>query len=114
MPAFFRYAAACEEFYAETVISADLVKLDIFGTDYLFLLLESRLREVRFRAYVTDVLGHLAGIPERWAVSAYGIPSGENEQRDQQSESPDTLSKSELTASIIDGLAAILERNESI
>jgi hypothetical protein len=96
------------------VISADLDKLDIFGTDYLFLLLDSRLREVRFRAYVTDVLGHLAGIPEHWAASAYNIPPRENDRRDQQSEEPDTLSTSDITASIIDGLAAILERSENV
>ncbi|MBQ6040963.1 MAG: hypothetical protein IJL32_09350 [Oscillospiraceae bacterium] len=94
------------------MIGADLAKLELIGIDYLYMLYDSRLREVCFRSYVTDALGFLAGIQERWADKAYNLlPVPLNVQ-----EPPDdieTRSTSEIAASIIDGLGAILEKSDN-
>ena len=76
------------------------------------MLIETRLREVCFRSYVTDALGHLAGIPDRWVEQAYNLPFDPNEEQEQPENPPDPRSASEITASIIDGLGAILERGD--
>lgn len=100
------------------MIAADLAKLDIFGTDYLFMLYESRLREVCFRSYVTDALGHITGVPTRWVEQAYNPPfiSDEEQERPEnpaeQQNPAEQRSASEIAASIIDGLGAILERGD--
>lgn len=95
------------------MIAADLAKLDIFGTDYLFLLYDARLREVCFRSYVTDALGSLAGIEARWVEKAYNLPTAAEENTEQSAECEDTRPASEIAASIIDGLGAILERGDN-
>lgn len=94
------------------MIAADLAKLDILGTDYLFLLYDARLREVCFRSYVTDALGSLAGIEARWVEKAYNLPPvPENDQK--LPEKIETRSTAEIAASIIDGMGAILERGDN-
>ena len=90
------------------MIAADLTKLDLFGTDYLFMLLDSRLREVCFCSYVADALGALAGIQTRWIETAYNLPPVTEEQ-ETPDENKDLRPASEIAASIIDGLGAILE-----
>lgn len=92
------------------MIAADLAKLDIFGTDYLFMLYDARLREVCFRSYVTDALGYLAGIHARWVEKAYNLQNDVEEEPEQPVESRPA---SEIASSIINGLGAILERGDS-
>lgn len=94
------------------MIGADLAKLELIGTDYLFMLYDSKLREVCFRSYVTDALGSLAGIQARWVEKAYNLPPvPENDQK--QPEEIETRSTAEIAASIIDGMGAILERGDN-
>ena len=95
------------------MIAADLAKLDILGTDYLFLLYDARLREVCFRSYVTDALGSLAGIEARWVEKAYNLPNLAAAEPEQSVECADTRPASEIAASIINGLGAILERGDN-
>lgn len=95
------------------MIGADLAKLDLIGTDYLFMLYDSKLREVCFRSYVTDALGFLAGIQERWADKAYNLPTVSENTQEQPDEYIDPPPVSEIAASIIDGLGAILERGDN-
>ena len=94
------------------MIGADLVKLDLIGTDYLFMLYDSKLREVCFRSYVTDALGFLSGMQERWVDKAYNLPTVQ-ENEHEQSDEIETRSTSEIAASIITGLGAILEGSDN-
>lgn len=84
------------------MISADLAKLEAFGTDYLFMLLEARMREVSFRSYIADALGTIAGLQKRWADIAYPVCSN-------QDTPAETRSASEIADEIIAGLSAALE-----
>ncbi len=88
------------------MISVDLAKLDAFGTDYIFMLLEARMREVLFRSYVTDALGRLIGSSTRWAEAAY------YDTEPQEITEQDPRSIQEVAADIISGLSAILEGSE--
>ena len=89
------------------MISADLAKLEAFGAEYIFMLLESRMREVLFRTYVTDALGRLVRTSSRWAEIAY--PETDTQQIEEQ----DHRSTKEVADDIINGLSAILERKGS-
>ena len=60
MRAFFYYCISALETYKNTVISADIAKLELFGVEYLYLHIQEYVEERNYKIYITDVLKMIA------------------------------------------------------
>lgn len=60
MRAFFYYAVTTGEAYKEAVIACDLDKLDVFGDEYIYIVMRKQYKELLYKEYVTDTLRMIA------------------------------------------------------
>lgn len=65
MHSFFFYAVADWQTYKSAVIHADIEKIELFGTDYIFDFISEWVDELKYKLYVTNALKNIIEVTAR-------------------------------------------------